>query len=189
MPSRIGVPKKKILPSKKKRKKKARKKDANPKSGLLRRAASLMHARRKPEVAQSDGEPPFVPMLFFSDVDAAVHFFTVKLGFDLVYQRHTLHGHTGLCAVKYPGVYLLLGHAEGLDAASLEAFRANPRGIGVRFVITVHDLDVFYRELVARHVAVDGPPQPRLWGRKEFSLAEPLEGYRFTFSQPEPIKA
>ena len=187
MPHRIGVTKKK--PLRKKKRTAAKKK----KSRLSRRAGPFAapqasHARRKPEVAEADGEPPFVPMLFFRDVDAAVHFFTVKLGFDLLYQRHSLHGHTGLCAVRYPGVHLLLGHAEGLDADAQAEFTANPRGVGVRFVIAVRDIDVFHRELVRRGVAVDGAPRLRLWGHKEFALTEPLEGYRFTFTQPAPLQ-
>lgn len=185
MPHRIGVTKKKPLGKKK------RKAPPKKKRRLGRRKSAFpipmaARERKKPEVAEAGGEPWFVPMLFFRDVDAAVHFFTVKLGFDLLYQRHTLHGHTGLCAVRYPGVYLLLGHADGLDTEAQAQFVSNPRGVGVRFVITVRDIDVFYRELTARGVHTDGAPKLRLWGHKEFSLAEPHEGYRFTFTQPAP---
>lgn len=185
MPTRIAPQrrKKKALEKKKRKQKKAAPKRPGGK-GLLRRAAGIVRARKKPEVASGDSEPSFVPMLFFRDVDAAVHFFTVKLGFDLVYQRHTLHGYTGVSAVKFPGVFLLLGHVDGLDSEARAQFETHPRGVGVHFVITVFDIDVFYRELVARGVAVKNQPHVRLWGSKEFTLAEPLEGYVFTFSQP-----
>jgi uncharacterized glyoxalase superfamily protein PhnB len=185
MPQRIGVPKKKPL-RKKKRKAPPKKKRRLSRRPSPFRAPGVAPKRRTPGVAEAGGEPPFVPLLFFSDVDAAMHFFTVKLGFDLLYQRHTLHGYTGLCAVRYPGVYLLLGHAEGLEADGQAAFAANAHGVGVRFVINVADVDVLHRELAARGVATDGAPRQRLWGHKEFSLADPLEGYRFTFSQPAP---
>jgi hypothetical protein len=77
-------------------------------------------------------------------------------------------------------------HADGLDAETREQFSKHPRGLGVHFVITVYDVDVFYRELTVRQVATKNEPVVRIWGRKEFTLAEPLEGYQFTFSQPAP---
>lgn len=181
MPARTVARKKKRL---KKRAKESAKKLKRGVRRLLPGGRAPEHARKKPEVAQADGAPGLVPMLFFSDLEKAIFFFTVKLGFDLAYQRYAFHGYTGLCAVQYPGVMLLLGPAESLEPARKKVFDENARGIGITFVITVMNVDAMYQEFKARGVVMAGEPTVQLWGTKDFSLSDPLEGYHFTFSQP-----
>lgn len=183
MPTRIKSPKKKS-PKSSEKKKKARKQLKRRAQGLLSGARSLLHARKKPEVAQADGQPGLTCILYFHDLDRALHFFTIKLGFDLVHRRESLYGQTGLCEVRYPGVSLLLGPIDGLSPKNKDAFAKHPRGIGVQFVITIRDVDAFYNELKARRVETMDTPTVKPWGTKDFSLVDPIDGYHFTFSQP-----
>ena len=144
---------------------------------------------RPPATAVADEPPGLTPLLVFRDLDAAAHFFSVSLGFDLVHLHEPVQEFGGAYAVLFPGVRMILASAADLAPAAARAFHTAPKGTGVRLRIQVTDVDVLYKEYRARRIAGLSEPVVRAGGKKEFTLVEPNEKYTFVFTGTAPHHA
>jgi len=119
-----------------------------------------MAANNAPEV-DCERQHPVLPV---PDVDAAVRFYTEKLGFRLGF---TWGAPTDFAGVSLGGVQVFLKRGT-----------ANPAGIEVYFV--VDDADALHEFQSANGVVTLVPPGDRPYGLRDYRVAD-LDGYELSF--------
>ncbi|HEX2622843.1 MAG TPA: VOC family protein [Phototrophicaceae bacterium] len=115
------------------------------------------------------------PQLAVKDVDAAVAFYTQKLGFKHDFSMAGPDGTNNFGWVSLGKGNFGLGH----DPQTYD------KGKGVVFVISVPDdvnLDTYYEEIQGRGVAIVEPIQDQYWGDRTFTVHD-LDGYILMFAK------
>jgi catechol 2,3-dioxygenase-like lactoylglutathione lyase family enzyme len=118
-------------------------------------------SRRAP---QPRGMRQVLPELPFDNVAATVTYYCDVLGFRVNYQQD------GLGVLDRDTITILLRARSG-----------EHKGTGL-FYVYVDDADALYAELLEKGSRVQGPPDSRPWGLRDFSVLD-LEGNRITFAQ------
>jgi len=121
------------------------------------------------------------PELFVADVDAAVRFYTEKLGFELV--RREQDGGRGTFAIVALGEAIVMLADQGHYGPMGGGDSAGPRGsaIDIRFVVA--DVDAVYARCKATDVAIALDIADRYYGLRDFIVRD-LNGYRLRFAAP-----
>ena len=136
--------------------------------------------------AVSHGEDPreralVAPELFVADVDAAVRFYTQKLGFELV--RREQDGGRGTFAIVALGEAIVMladqAHYAPMGGGGIEGSRGS--AIDVRFMVA--DVDSMYARCVAADVSIALDIADRYYGLRDFIVRD-LNGYRLRFAAP-----
>ncbi len=132
-------------------------------------------------MAQGDPwEPvPVTAELFVPDVEASVHFYTNKLGFELVHlKREAVSGrHRATFAAIAMGRAVLLVAHESLYSEALTA----QRGAGIDVRIMVDDVDAMYRRATDNDVTIVHDIADRDYGLRDFIIRDP-DGFRLRFA-------
>lgn len=117
------------------------------------------------------------PEILCADVDAAVRYYTEKLGFEV-------EGRVPEDATQ-PAEWAMVKR----DAASFMFEKREPfgSGEGVDFYLNVKDVNKFLGELQKRGADVLGEPEDTWYGMRNVSVRDP-HGYRLIFSSPVPAK-
>ncbi|MEM9368187.1 MAG: VOC family protein [Planctomycetota bacterium] len=112
----------------------------------------------------------FAPVIPVSDVDAAIRFFTQKLGFR---QEFRFGDYAGVERDECLLHLSLVGNPNtgALGSASVYLF--------------CDDVDAIYEDLVQRKVVVLSEPKDYAYGMRDFVVAD-ADGNRFTFGMPNP---
>lgn len=128
----------------------------------------------------ADESFPTAPELFVPDVDAAVEFFTTKLGFALHRLEQDAGGRGVFAVVWLERSVVFIAHEALMPSM---ASSGQPRGFGIDIRIMVPDVDAM-RERARQHsVTVVHEIGDRDYGLRDFIVQDPL-GYRWRFASP-----
>ena len=106
-----------------------------------------------------------IPVLVVPDLQAAIGFYTSKLGFTLGWDYPD------------PPNYASVSFGDA-EIHLTEAADIRNTGADVWLYLQVEDVDDYYDWLRSNGVTVQGPPEQRPWGMREI-VATDLNGYRF----------
>jgi uncharacterized glyoxalase superfamily protein PhnB len=117
------------------------------------------------------------PSFTVNDLDRSLAFYRDVLGFRVAeaFQRD---GKTLGYMLRAGDVDLMIGQddwAKGRDRRKGEGFRM--------YFETATDVDAFAKGIQARGGTIDGLPEDRPWGYRDFSLTDP-DGFKMTFGVP-----
>ena len=127
---------------------------------------------------------PTAPEIFVPDVEAAIRFYTERLGFELLRseQEAVLGGQqTTFAIVALEDSILLIVH-EGFYAGTGGRL-AEPRGVTIDIRILVRDVDAIYRRARASDVTIVHDIDNRHYGLRDFIIQDPW-GFRTRFATP-----
>ena len=117
-----------------------------------------------------------MPILTVNDVDAAVAFFTEKLGF-----RHDM----SMAGSEGANVFAIVGLGAAVFGLGMDDRAPQPPyAPGVQFMIYLPEgqsIDSFYADVKAKGVKIDDPLTDTYWGDRAFSIHDP-NGYWLTFA-------
>jgi len=102
-----------------------------------------------------------VPTFRIRDYELAKKFYVEGLGFHVDFEHRSLPGLPVFAQVSRDGMRLYLTQHQG-DCG----------GPGLAYLY-VPDVDAWQRELLARGVLADAPPQNQPWGNRELQLTDP----------------
>ncbi|NNF26617.1 MAG: hypothetical protein HKN73_05325 [Gemmatimonadetes bacterium] len=112
------------------------------------------------------------PLLFVSDIERSIEFYTSRLGFEMVGKAE---GDDGVfwCRLERDGACFMLQQRESDGAGKAE---------GVSFFFVCDDVDQIYREFLAAGLAVS-PPEESYYGMRQLPVPDP-DGYDVIFESP-----
>ena len=122
------------------------------------------------------------PELFVPCVEAAIRFYTEKLGFELLRsEQGDVLGRrqTSFAVIALEGSVILIAH-EGFYAG-MGGRLAEPRGTAIDIRIMVRDVDAVYRRARDNGVAIVHDIANRDYGLRDFVIRDPW-GFRLRFA-------
>jgi uncharacterized glyoxalase superfamily protein PhnB len=126
------------------------------------------------------------PILACEDVDAAIAYYTEKLGFERGFAMPGDDGKTSFASVKLGDAEILLGVIEGFVAPGDH----HKRGIGVQLYVEVpaeRSIDALYDNARAKGASITRDLQDRDWGDRAFN-ARDADGYDLMFAQAKSAR-
>lgn len=132
---------------------------------------------REPTYDPATGFPSFVPILLYSDVDAAASWLQRTFGFVERLRARDSEGRTQHCELELNGGVVMLEPGP-------PSFRPSPpRGKSADFIlVSVPDVDAHYARCRSLGVETDSEPTDKPWGLRQFLVHDP-EGHTWEFSQ------
>lgn len=112
------------------------------------------------------------PLLFVSDIQRSIEFYTSRLGFEMVGKAEG-EGGVFWCRLERGGACFMLQQRESEDLGPAE---------GVSFFFVCDDVDRIYREFLAAGLAVS-PPEESYYGMRQLPVPDP-DGYDVIFESP-----
>ena len=125
------------------------------------------------------------PLFIVESVEAAVKFYTEKLGFDLVDLTVKMENKNQLmyAEIRKGKCYIIFRAPYIGELAELSMIKAcSGRGSGVHIEMK-KGLDKFFERCQKKGVTVVSQPKKQPWGAIEFMVKDPF-GFRLTFAQP-----
>lgn len=124
--------------------------------------------------------PPVAPEMFVPDVEAAIRFYTERLGFTLR-RKDTGHGFTDFAELVLDEAVVMFAHESLFRGGGTQS--AADRGGMVDTRIMVRDVDATYRRAREHGVTVVLDIADRAYGLRDFIIRD-LNGFRIRFAAP-----
>lgn len=124
--------------------------------------------------------PPVAPELFVPDVEAAIRFYTERLGFTLR-RKDTGRGFTDFAELALDEAAVMFAHESLFHGGG--ALSAADRGGMVDIRIMVRDVDATWRRAREHGVTVVLDIADRPYGLRDFIVRD-LNGFRIRFAAP-----
>ena len=119
-------------------------------------------------------------LLYVSDLDASVEFYSGKLGFEELFN---LDQEGGIACLSAGGSMILLHGDKGMQQGYLPDPGQRGRGVIIQF--EAENVDKYYSELLQRGVEISREPQDEIYGLRVMYLYDP-DGYNLTFHHRLP---
>jgi uncharacterized glyoxalase superfamily protein PhnB len=119
-----------------------------------------------------------IPLLVYEDLSAAHDFLVNAFSFEARFVDRDENGNARHAEVRAGGTTIWM-HRVTAEHGMASARTAASSGI----VVMVDDVDAHYKRALANGAKVDGPPEDRPYGQREYG-ARDLEGHRWWFATP-----